>query len=92
MAMAARRGPRPVYLQEPMAWQDEGSPDRLERFLDAAARAKRAGAAAWTFHTRSAFILRDGRSLQAQMSTDERRFVERVRARVDAAAPDGRVP
>jgi hypothetical protein len=88
VAMAARRGPRPVYLQEPMAWQDERSPDRLERFLDAAARAKRAGAAAWTFHTRSAFILRDGRSLQAQMSADERRFVERVRARVDAAAPD----
>ena len=87
VAMAARRGPRPIYLQEPMAWQDERSPDRLERFLDAAARAKRAGAAAWTFHTRSAFILRDGRSLQAQMSADERRFVERVRARVDAAAP-----
>jgi hypothetical protein len=85
VAMAARRGPRPVYLQEPMAWQDEGKPDRLERFLDAAARARRAGAAAWTFHTRSGFILRDGRSLQAQMSADERRFVERVRARVDAA-------
>jgi hypothetical protein len=88
LAMAARRGPRPIYLQEPMPWQDERNPDRLERFLDAAARAKRAGAAAWTFHTRSAFILRDGRSLQAQMSADERRFVEQVRARVDAAAPD----
>lgn len=88
VAMAARRGPRPIYLQEPMAWQDEKSPDRLERFLDAAARAKRAGAAAWTFHTRSAFILRDGRSLQAQMSAEERRVVERIRARVDAAAAE----
>lgn len=86
VAMATRRGPRPIYLQEPMPWQDEGQPDRLERFLDAAARARRAGAGAWTFHTRSAFILRDGRSMQAQMSEDERRFVERVRTRVEAAA------
>lgn len=88
VALAMRRGPHPIYLQEPMAWQDERSPDRLERFLDAAARARRAGAAAWTFHTRSAFILRDGRSVQAQMSAGERRFVEQVRARVDAVVPD----
>jgi hypothetical protein len=87
VAMAARREPRPIYLQEPMPWQDEASPDRLERFLDAAARARRAGAAAWTFHTRSGFILREGRSLQAQMSADERSFVAQVRGRVDAAAP-----
>jgi len=86
VALATRRGPRPIYLQEPMPWQDEKSPDRLERFLDAAARARRAGAAAWTLHTRSGFILRDGRSLQAQMSADERRLVEQIRGRVDAAA------
>ena len=35
--------------------------------------------------TRTIFVLRDGRSLQAQMDADERRFVERVRARVDAS-------
>ena len=87
LAIGARRGPRPVYLQEPQAWQDERAPDRLERFLDAAARAKRAGAAAWTFHTRSGFILREGRSMQARMDAGERRFVEQVRARVDAAEP-----
>lgn len=87
LAIGARRGPRPVYLQEPQAWQDERAPDRLERFLDAVARAKRAGAAAWTFHTRSGFILREGRSMPAQMDTGERRFVEQVRARVDAAVP-----
>jgi hypothetical protein len=87
LAIGARRGPRPVYLQEPYAWQDERAPDRLERFLDAAARARRAGAAAWTFHTRSGFILREGRSMRAQMDAGERRFVEQARARVDAAPP-----
>jgi hypothetical protein len=86
-ALGARRGAKPVYLQEPFAWQDERAPDRRERFLDAAARAKRAGAAAWTFHTRSAFILRDGRSLTAQLDPDQRAFIERVRGRVDGAAP-----
>jgi hypothetical protein len=89
VALGSRRGPRPIYLQEPMPWQDERAPDRVERFLDAAARARRAGAAAWTFHTRSAFILRDGRSLQAQASAGERQVIEQLRARVDAAAPAG---
>ena len=83
-AIGDRRGVRPIYLQEPQAWQDERAPDRLERFLDAASRAKRAGAAAWTFHTRSAFVLRDGRSLRAQMDPDERRFIEAIRARLDS--------
>jgi hypothetical protein len=86
-ALGARRGEKPVYLQEPFAWQDERAPDRLERYLDAAARAKRAGAAAWTFHTRSAFILRDGRSLTGQLDPDQRAFLERVRARVDGRTP-----
>lgn len=84
LALGQRRGPRPIYLQEPQPWQDERAADRLERFLDAAARARRAGAAAWTFHTRTSFILRDGRSMQAQMTPEERVFVERVRARVAA--------
>lgn len=88
VALGARRGVKPVYLQEPQAWQDERAPDRLERFLDAAARAKRAGAAAWTFHTRAGFVLRDGRSMQSQMTADERRFVESIRARVDAATAE----
>jgi hypothetical protein len=87
VALGARRGVKPVYLQEPQAWQDEKAADRLERFLDAVARAKRAGAAAWTFHTRAGFVLRDARAMQAQMSADERRFVEQVRARVDEVRP-----
>ena len=84
VALGARRGPRPIYLQEPQAWQDERAPDRVERFLDAAARARRAGAAAWTFHTRSAFILRDGRSLASQADAGERAVLEGLRQRVDA--------
>ena len=84
VALGARLGPRPVYLQEPQAWQDERAPDRVERFLDAAARARRAGAAAWTFHTRSAFILREGRSLASQVDADERKALESLRQRVDA--------
>ena len=80
VALGARRGPRPVYLQEPQAWQDERAPDRVERFLDAAARASRAGAAAWTFHTRSAFILREGRSLASQVDAEERTVLERPAA------------
>ena len=90
VALASRRGPRPVYLQEPQAWQDERAPDRVERFLDAAARAKRAGAAAWTFHTRSAFILREGRSLTTQLDAGERAVLERIRQRVDAPPPTAR--
>jgi hypothetical protein len=85
--LAARRGEKPIYLQEPQPWQDERAPDRAERFLDAAARARRAGAAAWTFHTRSAFILRDGRSLTAQLDAEQRAVLEGLRARVDAALP-----
>jgi hypothetical protein len=84
VALGARRGARPVYLQEPHAWQDERAPDRVERFLDAAARARRAGAAAWTFHTRSAFILRESRSLASQLDAGERAVLERLRQRVDA--------
>jgi hypothetical protein len=90
VALGARRGPRPIYLQEPQAWQDERAPDRVERFLDAAARARRAGAAAWTFHTRSGFMLRDGRSLIVQLDADERTVLERLRQRVDASAPEQR--
>ena len=87
VALGARHQPRPVYLQEPQAWQDEKAPDRVERFLDAAARTRREGGAAWTFHTRSAFILRDGRSLAAQLDAGERTVLERLRQRVDAQPP-----
>jgi hypothetical protein len=84
-AMTARRGRLPIYFQEPYAWQDETAPDRVERVLAAAAGAKAAGAAAWTFHTRSAFILRDGRAMTGRLDPDERRALTGLRPRVDAA-------
>jgi hypothetical protein len=83
-AVGDRRGAKPVYFQEPQAWQDETAPDRVERFLRAASQARTGGAAAWLFHTRSGFILRE-RSMKAQMAADERSAIEQLRARVDAA-------
>lgn len=82
-AVGDRRGVKPVYFQEPQAWQDETAPDRVERFLRAASRARAGGAAAWLFHTRSGFILRE-RSMKAQMAADERSAIEQLRARVEA--------
>jgi hypothetical protein len=81
----APTGQRPIYLQEPQAWQDEAAAERRRRFLEAAAAARRAGAAAWTFHTRSAFVLRDGRSLTAQLDADQRAAIEGLREGVDGA-------
>ena len=84
-AMTARRGELPNYFQDPNAWQDETARDRVERFLSAAAAAKASGAAAWTFHTRSAFILRDGRAMTGRLDAAERRVLTELRPRVDAA-------
>lgn len=81
-AIGDRRGVKPVYFQEPYAWQDETAADRVARFHRAAAGARTGGAAAWLFHTRSGFILRE-RSMKAQMAADERRAIEGLRAAVD---------
>src|SRR5262245_32000685 len=56
MMRALKTAGRPVYLQEPMPTRDPRfsyypQHDRAEYFLKAAASAKLAGAAAWTFHT-----------------------------------------
>jgi hypothetical protein len=82
-AITSRRGELPIYFQEPFAWQDETASDRTERFLSAAAAAKASGAAAWTFHTRSAFILRDGRAMTARIDSDERAVLEQLRTRLE---------
>jgi hypothetical protein len=49
---------RPVYLQEPTRFPNP-STHRASFFLDALANAKRAGAAAWCFHTNLGFNLRE---------------------------------
>jgi len=56
MMRSLKTAGKPVYLQEPMPTRDRRFPyypqhDLAEYFLKAAASAKLAGAAAWTFHT-----------------------------------------
>jgi hypothetical protein len=77
--LKAIAGSRPVYLQEPTAYQLAGArPGRddtdVEHFRSALRDAKAAGAAAWTFHTRKGFRL-DDRSFTAQMEPGEREFL-----------------
>jgi hypothetical protein len=55
---ALRHSRRPVYLQEPTRFPNP-STDRADYFRNARANAKRAGAAAWCFHTDLGFNLRD---------------------------------
>jgi hypothetical protein len=78
---------KPIYLQEPMPWQDATPAEetlRVEKFLTAASNAKAAGAAAWTFHTRSGFIL-SGASMLTNMGGGEEAVIARLRGRVNAA-------
>ena len=80
-------GNKPVYLQEPQAWDsglticnipDSSRGDRVPgHFRTAARTAKAAGAAAWTFHTRQGFDLRNT-SLKSRIQADavERELLE----------------
>ncbi len=70
---------RPIYLQEPTAYQLAGArPGRddtdVEHFRAALRDAKTAGAAAWTFHTRKGFRL-DDRSFTSQMEAGDGEFL-----------------
>jgi hypothetical protein len=62
-----RRSGRPVYLQEPTRFPNP-STDRAEYFKTAHANAKRAGAAAWCFHTDLGFNLR-GTTFRARLQS-----------------------
>jgi hypothetical protein len=76
----------PVYLQEPMPWSlDEDSTDG--HFASAARNAKKAGAAAWTFHQRVCFNLQE-QSFKARLWTDPamKAELERIRTAVEAEA------
>jgi hypothetical protein len=76
VSAVAAKGGKPIYFQEPMPWQDDGNRDH---FLQAAQNAKNTGAAAWTFHTRTSFIL-DGSSMYSQLSSDQRYIIEHIRS------------
>jgi len=62
---ALKRNGRPAYLQEPTRFPNP-STDQAEYFTQARANAKRAGAAAWCFHTDLGFNLR-GTTFQARL-------------------------
>jgi hypothetical protein len=71
--------PRPIYLQEPTAYQQAGARSgrddiNVDHFRAALRDARTAGAAAWLFHTRKGFRL-DDRSFTAQQEPGEREFL-----------------
>jgi hypothetical protein len=75
---------RPIYLQEPTAYQVVGArPGRddtdADHFRTALRAAREAGAAAWVFHTRKGFRL-DDRSFTAQQEPGEREFLRTLEA------------
>jgi hypothetical protein len=85
-----RRNGRPVYLQEPTRFPNP-STDRAEFFRTAHANAKRAGAAAWCFHTDLGFNLR-GTTFRARLQSrlePEWAFVTSLMPRVHLRASDG---
>jgi len=79
---------QPVYLQEPMpastACQNQLVDRDMTHFAQALDSARQSGAAAWTFHTRTAFDLA-GQSLveklRAPAAQDERRAIEAISRR-----------
>jgi len=87
---ALRRNGRPVYLQEPTRFPNP-STDRAEFFRTAHANAKRAGAAAWCFHTDLGFNLR-GTTFRARLQSrlePEWTFVTTLMPRIHLRASDG---
>src|SRR4051812_22000269 len=87
---ALRRSGRPAYLQEPTRFPNP-STDRAEYFRNAHANAKRAGAAAWCFHTDLGFNLR-GTTFRARLQSrlePEWVFVTTLLPRVQLRANDG---
>jgi len=85
-----RRNGRPVYLQEPTRFPNP-STDRAEFFRTAHANAKRAGAAAWCFHTDLGFNLR-GTTFRAKLQSrlePEWVFVTSLLPRVHLRASNG---
>ena len=79
---------QPVYLQEPMpastACQNQVVDRDMTHFAQALESARRSGAAAWTFHTRTAFDLARQslvEKLRAPGAEDERRAIDRLNRR-----------
>jgi hypothetical protein len=87
---ALKRNGRPAYLQEPTRFPFP-STDRSDYFRIARMNAKRAGAAAWCFHTELGFDVRDTtfkRRLAARVQP-EWSFVSELVARIHLRTSDG---
>jgi hypothetical protein len=85
----------PVHLQEPNPFNElcpalKDPPD-ARPWLDAVRNARKHGAAAWTFHTRTGFALR-GTSFVARLSPLEKQTIAALRASADSAAPGAAAP
>jgi DNA-binding transcriptional ArsR family regulator len=87
---AMRSNGRPAYLQEPTRFPFP-STDRADYFIQARANAKRAGAAAWCFHTDLGFDLRRARfrDLLASRLEPDWNFVQSVSMRAHFRTSDG---
>lgn len=84
---------RPVHFQEPMPFaRFDGACTQIEdrtptRHRNAAANAKRAGVAAWTFHTRTTFALHNGSYLaKLGRDPDQKTELEALRGAADNAS------
>jgi hypothetical protein len=73
---------RPVYLQEPMPYSTTNGDSTSTHFRDAIKSAVNSGAAAWTFHTRSAFNL-NGTSYLTMASSAEEAVASSLRTYVN---------
>jgi hypothetical protein len=76
----------PIYLQEPSQWQQDAA--NPAHFTAAIKNARAAGAAAWTFHTRSGYILGGSHSFKANIEADpaQRDVILGLRAAADSGA------
>jgi len=72
----------PIFLQEEARRRHSGLNPSASEFLDAARRARDAGAAGWIFHTDAGFDLSGARSFLDNLDAEERRAVDGLRARV----------
>ena len=90
-ALMANGQPMPIYLQEPNRFPHPGDrqpnlDDTPEHYWLAAQAARRAGAAAWTFHTAASFDLSSDVPFAHLLLAPERRVISGLRAAV-AEAP-----
>lgn len=72
----------PVFLQEEARRRHSGLNPTATEFLDAARKARDAGAAGWIFHTDAGFDLSGSRTFFGNLDAEERRAVDHLAAQV----------